>query len=107
MEINALYLAAEKGRAMITHELLRHGANANSVSKFASTGAVDTSALHMAVKGRHMEVIRLLLDHGADVTTPDSAQCCPLLWAVLGRSAEVVQMLLKVSNAVVILTNTF
>lgn len=57
----ALHLAAEAGDADIVRRLVDAGANINQLS------AAQASPLVIAVKGKHDEVVALLLREGADV----------------------------------------
>ena len=46
--------------------------------------SINTTALMMAVRGCHLELIRILLDHGADLSPENSLGCTAITYAVIG-----------------------
>jgi len=56
-----LYFAAEKGHLAVVRRLVERGANVN-----ARDGFFGFSALEIALQGRHLELARHLLAHGAE-----------------------------------------
>ncbi|MBI3864159.1 MAG: ankyrin repeat domain-containing protein [Planctomycetia bacterium] len=76
--------AAETGNVEFTRALLEMGADVETTS----TG--DT-ALHTAVLWDQLEIVRLLLDAGANPNAQDVDQCTPLM---LARTSECVDLLL-------------
>lgn len=73
----ALEVAAEKGHVQILEELILHGAdiNARPASRW------DRTALQAAVRGRHLEIVRFLIEKGANLNTPGG-------WTALYVAAE-------------------
>ena len=48
----------------------------------------NVTPLHRAAMGGHVEAVRVLLNHGADVTAQDGMfSASPLVWAVEGRGS--------------------
>lgn len=68
--------------------LVQHGAKVNVRS------SAGTPAIHSAV-GRSVEIVRLLLDAGADINTPDRLQRTPLHIAVISKDLTMVKYLLS------------
>lgn len=77
--------AAEQNDVERCKWLIDHGAEVDR----SSTGA---TALHSAAQGDSREVIRLLLERGADPNRPDVDGWTPLFYA---RSRESIQILLR------------
>jgi ankyrin repeat protein len=91
---NALYLASAAGHEALVEMLLRNGADPNFVYE---DGSEQTSlrytpkagtALDMAVKGQHVETVRVLLDNGAQFNAVSLHE------ALRRDSTKIVQLLL-------------
>jgi ankyrin repeat protein len=65
-DLPALYFAAIGGSVQVAERLLRAGADVNARSEAAAP-------IHGAVMGKNVEMVRLLLDHGADPALKDYA----------------------------------
>lgn len=76
-QTKAWFEAAKAGDASSVIELLRSGVDVNTPS------TLNATALSYAVRGRHVDVIRILLDHGADLSPEDSFGHTCLTWAVI------------------------
>jgi ankyrin repeat protein len=87
---NPLLLAAAHNNLAAAKVLLAHGADA----KVKSLG--NSSALHLAADKGNPELIRLLLDHGAEVNGQDGEGHTPLILAAASERLhpEVVRLLL-------------
>ena len=86
----ALAIAASRGDVEITRALLTAGADVKR------TDAVGTTALGAAVMSRApMDVIALLVDHGADAHRPNDRGQSPLDLARKSSSTEVVALLAR------------
>jgi hypothetical protein len=86
---DALRRAASVGDLAKVKELLAAGVDANAANAYGGT------ALSFASDKGHAEVVKLLLEHGADVNVKDRFYTAtPLLWAVEHGHAEVVRALL-------------
>ncbi|EEQ85045.2 hypothetical protein RJZ56_005753 [Blastomyces dermatitidis] len=76
-----------------------HKADINEQCKEKGKGTIGLTALALAAKNGHIEVVRLLLDHGAQVDAASSQNRTPL-WIVTTQGhgphrAEIVELLLR------------
>lgn len=86
----ALGLAAFLGRLEVAAWLLERGADAS----LASLNAMRVQPLHAAAAGKHLEIARLILAHGADVNARQQNGFAPLHAAAQNGQAELVRLLL-------------
>ncbi|XP_014677172.1 PREDICTED: putative ankyrin repeat protein RF_0381 [Priapulus caudatus] len=85
-----LMMAVSKGEEAMVQMLLSHGTDAN-----AADWQAHTSLHHAACVGR-LDIVRLLLEAGADPNVDDAESgVTPLMWAVSKGEETVVQMLLS------------
>ena len=90
---NTLLLAAEAGDVSAAFDFLQAGSNANEST---STG---TTALMKAAHAGHAEVVKLLLQHGADAAAHDSTNgSTALILAAAQGHVECVMLLLAASG---------
>lgn len=83
------FAAARKGDAAAVKALLDKGVNVNSKTRYGAT------ALSYACDKGHVEVIKLLIERGADVNVTDTFYGeVPLGWALSHGHVEVVKLLL-------------
>jgi len=93
--INPVITQAALGGHLLLLEFLRSiGVNIHQAS---STDF--PSPLHAAVQGKHLQVIRWLIQHGADCNTPHSDGKTPLLHAVATGSLDDVRALVVEAGA--------
>ena len=75
-----LHRPAESGNAAVLETMLACGFDPEAKDKERVT------PLHRAAMGGHVDAVRVLLTHGADVTARDGMfAASPLVWAVEGR----------------------
>ncbi len=87
----ALHLAAKRGDTEGLRWLLAHGADPNA--KWAHWDS-EVTALHLAVLADHPEIVRILLNAGADLTIHDSKHDSDALgWAEFMRRNEIIAMI--------------
>jgi ankyrin repeat protein len=92
----ALHLLSKRGDATGTKWLLGHGANPSSLSAHWDS---DVTPLHLAAAQGHADVVRLLLEAGADSTIRDSKHDGDALgWAEFFRKPEIVRILKRNRN---------
>ncbi len=85
-----LGLAAFFGNARAVHNLLAKGAGPN----LASNNPMRVCPLHSAVAGRHMEIVRMLVEAGADVNARQQQGFTPLHGAAQAGDEEMARFLL-------------
>jgi ankyrin repeat protein len=77
-----LHRPAESGNAAVLETMLGCGFNPEAKDKD------NVTPLHRAAMGGHVEAVRVLLRHGADVNAADGMfSASPLVWAVEGRGS--------------------
>lgn len=90
-EATPLQVACGNGCFETVSMLLGLGANI----EFTGDQSYGTPALHLAAQGGHLEVVRLLLEHRADVGIRDWRGHTPLYTAVAESQCSVVKLLLE------------
>jgi hypothetical protein len=86
-----LGLAAFFGHRAIVEFLLTNGAEVNT----ASRNAQRVTSLHGAVARRDVEIVKMLLERGADPNAPQERGFVPLHDAAANGNLELVQLLVK------------
>lgn len=86
-----LMLAAFFGHAEIVGDLLAHGADVRAVSR----NPMRLQALHSAAAGRHLPVVRALVERGADVNACQQQGFTALHAAADNGDVEMVRLLLQ------------
>ena len=85
----ALWQASRDGDASLVAQLL-----SKQKIDVAFRGAGESTALHEAVEGKHIECVRTLLSHGAPVNAIDRTNFTPLhLAAYNGSGADIIKLL--------------
>jgi outer membrane protein assembly factor BamB len=85
-----LLAAAKKGDAAAVKAVLARGADVNA------RGAYGVTALGLAADRGHLDVVKVLIEHKADVNIKDSFyQATPLTWAGMRNHAGVVKALVE------------
>jgi hypothetical protein len=81
--------AARKSDAEKVKALLAKGADVNARTRYGAT------ALSFACDRGSLEVVKILIEHGADVNVTDTFyKATPLVWAISRNHAEIVTLLL-------------
>jgi len=88
-----LYFAAVANHLAVLNLLVRHGADVDGTPTDEAPHGV--TALHDACSSGHVDVVRALLDYGADPERECSHRARPLHYAALNGSPEIVKMLLE------------
>ena len=84
---SALELAIQLGKAKIVEMLLQAGAN------FNQAGSVPP--LITAVEYQHIDIVKILIEAGADINCVDESAITPLIMAVLVKNIYLVNFLLE------------
>jgi outer membrane protein assembly factor BamB len=86
----ALWAAARKGDAAAVNEMLEKGVNVNARTQYGAT------ALSFACDKGHVEVVKLLLAHKADVNVKDTFyKSTPLDWALGHENKQIIRLLVE------------
>lgn len=89
-----LWAAAKKGDAAKVKTLLAKGAPVNAKTPYGAT------ALSFAADKGHLEVVKVLLEHKADVNVKDTFyKATPMTWAIYNSHAPVVKALVEAGAA--------
>jgi ankyrin repeat protein len=88
----ALFSAINSGRVADIREALLKGADVNSANSAGRSPLMEASAF--TPQGKAIDMVRLLLDKGADIDATDRQGFTPLAWAAQKGSAKVVALLL-------------
>jgi hypothetical protein len=89
-----LHEAAKTGRIKKVRRLLEAGHPANAVDP-----SFGLTPLHFAVRNGHVEVARLLIENGADLTQPSSQGITPLDWTSSYLDPDQRAALLRVADS--------
>lgn len=93
-----LYYAASFGLLELVHLILQTE-QANDFDIDALGGRARSSALHVAVYRNHPDVVKVLLERGADPNLPNERGESPMRWAMMNhgmaRNGEIKELLLK------------
>ena len=85
-----LWAAAKKGDAVRVKSLLDAGIDANAKTNYGAT------AITFAADRGHVEVVRTLLENGADVNVVDSFyNATPLVWAAYKGHLEIINLMIE------------
>ncbi|XP_069132753.1 myotrophin-like [Argopecten irradians] len=87
-EKGGLQWAIQNGDIARVNELLKQGADVNEVTN-------SRTPLHFAADYGQCEVIKILLEKGADINAPDKYDITPLLAAIFEEHTECVELLIK------------
>lgn len=85
-----LHLAAHAGHKAIAEFLLANGADVNAWSK----NNLANQPLHAAAAGQQTELVALLLEHGAEIDSPEHGGFTALQLAAENGTLEMVKILL-------------
>jgi len=87
--LTPLMIAARTGSLNVVKALLSRGANVN-----AATANTDETALSWAVAERHLDIVRVLIDKGADVHARPRQAFSPLIGAAENGDIETAKVLI-------------
>ncbi|KAI5857543.1 ankyrin repeat-containing domain protein [Tricharina praecox] len=90
----ALHVSSAHGSLCVTRLLLFLGADVNA-RDIGRITPLHAAAAGVGCRGGHPEVVRLLLDSGAEVHAFAAGDASPLLFACVGGNTEVVRVLVK------------
>ena len=85
-----LGLAAFFGHGSVAETLLRHGASVN----LAARNSMQVMPLHSAAAGRDLAMVRLLIDHGAEVNARQQAGATALHSAAASGKVDIAAVLI-------------
>ena len=79
------------GHAAIAAFLIDQGADIHAVAR----NAMQIQPLHAAVAGQYADIVRLLIEHGADVNARQQSGFTPLMAARQNNNKEIETLLLE------------
>eukprot|EP00002_Diphylleia_rotans_P024798 TRINITY_DN4898_c0_g1_i2.p1 TRINITY_DN4898_c0_g1~~TRINITY_DN4898_c0_g1_i2.p1 ORF type:complete len:574 (+),score=100.99 TRINITY_DN4898_c0_g1_i2:61-1782(+) len=85
-----IHLAVDSGHLECTQQLIRYHANLNSAD-----GWLGNSSLHWAVRRKNVDIVRLLLQHGASVNLQNNEGNTPLHLAAKEGLSQIVEILIS------------
>ena len=89
--VEELFTAARKGDAAAVEALLQKGVDVNAKWRY------DQTALFPACDRGHIEVVKVLLAHGATIDVHDSFyHATPMSWAFEHGHADIVKLLVEI-----------
>jgi len=92
--LTPLMIAAEKGHEEIVNLLIEYGANVHARTVTTRLTNEGPNALMRACDGGHYAIVSRLIAAGSDVNVTNGKMETPLVWAVRGNHAEIVDLLL-------------
>ncbi|KAL1023316.1 hypothetical protein UPYG_G00039100 [Umbra pygmaea] len=93
---NALHEAAAAGKAVCVRDLLKAAGSSHRCRAYArSVTHEGESALYLAARGGHLDVVKRLLKAQADINQQTNDLSCPLYAAVDGGHTETVELLVR------------
>lgn len=87
-----LEVAADLGFEKLARLELQMGGDAHLSCKHSSRAALHP--IHLAARGGHLNVVKLLLEYGADLTTLSNSGQTPLFYAIAKGSPDIMRLLL-------------
>lgn len=93
-QVTILHDMAQKGNIPKTELLLKHGANIDAIDE-----EYQSTPLGMAARWGHVEMVKSLLQHGADPNKSGAVWAAPLAWAKKKGHTEI-ETILKDAGAV-------
>ena len=90
-----LHLAVYEGHHRAVQVLLEHKPDVNSQDYVGGTALYQVSFPRSHSRGREVDIVRLLLDHGADPNIPDNSHSTPLHHASSSGLLDVARLLLS------------
>ena len=90
----ALHFACQSGSVRAAEILIKAGANVD-----VQTSKIDTNPLHIASGNGHLEIVKHLLEQGANIEGGEGSSWTPLQWASQNGQLQIVEHLLdKAAN---------
>ncbi|XP_076290222.1 uncharacterized protein LOC143213811 [Lasioglossum baleicum] len=86
-----LSIAVEKGSLKIVEDLLKYREDINMLVDDYSTGLTP---LHSAVKGKQVQMAKLLLNYGANINVKDSEGTTPIVNTIQNNDIEMTELIL-------------
>ena len=94
-DLSAIHVAAEGGHVQVVENLLRYGANKETLSY-----VTRKRPLHLAVSAGHLDMVRYLLDNSTNIASKDGDGSQAIHLAAQGGSTEMLGLLLGYGAAI-------
>ncbi len=89
-----LHVAAKEGHVDLVRFFIGKGLNVNGTNPF-TCGSTDTLTIHFSAKHGHLETVKCLVEHKANIYCKDRAERTPFFLSAGEGNLDIVQFLIE------------